>query len=1395
MNQALELYALLNAASPELWESEYSRSTYVLETPERLAMLGENHALNDWLRLRACAGQPGSTLPSLEEARLAPVGTSAHAYQLLLGESNHGGPSKQETLYGPASLMAERLGDIEEECLQDENHALALWIRSRRCMALIAAGQAEEAWKVFERTPPEDRAEPEWQHFSEAFLPLRHRPDLLNHPVMSRAVAHQWSRVTASSIPNIASEAKIPSDGSALSYAELAQAVQAAGANQLTDWLTNLQIHTLKKHIEGLSRQEFLVRFSKLDAEEPTLDEALMDGERDTIRMFMEVFSQLAIWYASQEFGVLNATVLDQALRITPPNDYLWLRIAAKRSDHYLITKDYEKAAAFGTRALEKYEADPTLRPQLRRTERIAFAHLHLKIATALDLTGNDHKAAILQHCEAALDAARGLSVDHETLARFAIARAAVERGDHSDLDEHIDYLKTIQTDTEFLKERQIQSFLLNVELLATLPPERRGGHCVRVTYDPDAISDQALHEGLKQHRPGAPSAIPGISDLMYLLLLAVKVRRGKADLAELKQATEERLQAFDTSTAGTLKAMFLRGVAELWAPDNHREDPVCDYQLAERLLREALQLEGGESQASSDLRGFLGRVLVRTPLAGTETLKEAKCLLLSVLGEQRAAGKGYRAANTACLLADLECQIGRGGALERLQQAAQLLKESLKESGILSATKAENTAYLAWIQTQIGFHTHGSERRQVFQDALKLFAQVDQRQLASWKLRGFEHNRSICEAQLVGDPEQASAMWRACLEKLQPTDAQLFATTLHNLANSMLSEEQPRRETYQEALRFSLLAAEARSYLGNHRAYFESAHLVSSALFNFLTSYGNRTDPETEKRLFLQAEFYAHQAAHSARQLGEGQELQEAGVALTRLALLVPEAVQVQAFADEGWKVIREAAPYLVHSEANPEREATMAAAMARNLASLLAQESDAVAQDGSLHLTEAAAQHVERWIVRSQQPARRRLEARLARPFSVPSPVWDEFQVALRTDDQALVLESLDAVRRFEPNFLAEESANDCAWQWLRDHPGSAAISTMLSGSGVLVTCLSFKKDGTRQRDIFGLPIPAPPYAFEEFSSAFGSNVPDISTLQMHDALAGWLRENVINPVHERLGGRLTTVLWNPDPQLRLLSPSALWGTVPVASTTSFVLTDATAYRERSNSTLLVMADPDPSDEQHLGIAGTETIERLAQAASELGAVEMLASRGALRGTDIFGGSWKVLPEHATPQAILREAEKHQVIVLLAHGESPEADSARILCFDAAGEAVYLDLAALQQSPDAFTGATVLLLSCATGRMNASYTDPRGIAGTMLSAGAKAVVAPLWPVRLDHAERVATRVLQGLQRGEAPWQTLAETMEPATATSATLGPEPSPRAKRAQAATQQLAFVTWIG
>jgi hypothetical protein len=206
-----------------------------------------------------------------------------------------------------------------------------------------------------------------------------------------------------------------------------------------------------------------------------------------------------------------------------------------------------------------------------------------------------------------------------------------------------------------------------------------------------------------------------------------------------------------------------------------------------------------------------------------------------------------------------------------------------------------------------------------------------------------------------------------------------------------------------------------------------------------------------------------------------------------------------------------------------------------------------------------------------------------------------------------------------------------------------------------------------------------------------------------------------------------------------------------------------------------------------------GLAAVERLAAAAASRGPVHVLASIGATHGSEVAGP--RALSRPASPASLLDVARDHDILVVVAHGEAASPASAGILLVDQRGSVERLDVARMAASPGAFTGATILLLSCETGKVGGAFHDAGGVAGALIAAGARVVIAPLWPVRLDVAVTVAEAVLHGLAAGREPFEVLADLQVPEAGTGVVLGPAPPMAVQNRISALQRLAFVSWVG
>lgn len=900
---------------------------------------------------------------------------------------------------------------------------------------------------------------------------------------------------------------------------------------------------------------------------------------------------------------------------------------------------------------------------------------------------------------------------------------------------------------------------------------------------------------------PQSDTARPGVLTAR-VALLAYLARLGRRAAQDVKTATREALDELQEVDDPLVRATLLREIASIWSPNDHEDDPVRDFGLAVELLQQCVALEGGETQAIADTLGYLARARRYSPAGDQKAnLREARRLYQICLDRARASGDRDEIANCLHNLSEVESQMGEGSRLERLQRSALLIQEAVATARS-PYERAKYTANLAWEQTQIGMQLGDAGGKRYLEQALETFGQVDVSLLEDHQRRSLEGNRCVCEgvlARLAGGREAECALWRQRLTALDPaTTPYDVATTKHNLANALMFGEDVTPIQFAEGLRLSEEAAAIRTIKENARHHWETALNAGRAYLWALRTHRFDLLPMIPPSAVREARAWLQRACDAARTLGPGEELADTGFALCELALAATSTREAIDLAEEAWSVVREAAAYLLLDTESREREARIARHIGSMLADRLAEDALAVATPGLAFVLQGeSAEIIRRWLVRSQEPARRPLRARLSRPRAVSAGLWQSWLSELDQRDQRQVANVLDRIHQAAPDFLVRDEASGATWRWLQARPRSIALAIVLVPPVPLALVMQVDDTGRQRTWVLGLELPRPPLPLEALAEGMRGAVPGADAGAVMERLAGWVRQHAVSPVLRFLGGQPSAVLWSPDPYLRLVAPGAIWRDVPVATAASLFLPGIEAWPARRRSSLVVLADPGArAPELDLHKQGVPALDLLTQAAAARGPVRKVGSVGDHFGRKLLGDEASVRDTPASARDVFAEAAEHDVLVLIAHGEVETPDDAAILCLDASGHLDRLDVAMIGEAPDRFAGAKVLLLACEGGRVGASLVEPGGMAGALLSAGACYVVAPLWHIGLDVAAQVAAAVLQGLAAGEEPWEALAGLQVSMTGEAPHLGGPPPSRAERLAAQElQRLSFVTWVG
>jgi hypothetical protein len=391
-----------------------------------------------------------------------------------------------------------------------------------------------------------------------------------------------------------------------------------------------------------------------------------------------------------------------------------------------------------------------------------------------------------------------------------------------------------------------------------------------------------------------------------------------------------------------------------------------------------------------------------------------------------------------------------------------------------------------------------------------------------------------------------------------------------------------------------------------------------------------------------------------------------------------------------------------------------------------------------------------------------------------------WDRWLAALEANDSARVHAELTAIRERDPAFLTVTGDPSATWQWLEGRPGGIAVHPLRADGQTFVVAMRVR-DGERRSmavEVDNLPI----------SRALEGSGAD------HRAEAEALRSALVTPFLAALGETPAVVLWIPTPDMRTVLSALLWADVPVATGVGLPTAHGRSMPRRRRSTLVALADPGPGSKGDLGGRGEAALKALAEAAGARGPVRTLGSVGGTYGRALLGDTPEVRDTPVSASDLLAEVKDHDVLVIMAHGDAATPDDAALLTVAMNGEEERLEIARLGSPPDRFAGVGVVLLSCGSGRVGQALANPGGIAGALISAGARWVVAPLIEVGVDLAKEVGVEVLNGLAAGRDPWDSLRVSSAPTVpdeTDSPELGGPPTGPTRR----LQRDSFVTWVG
>ncbi len=912
----------------------------------------------------------------------------------------------------------------------------------------------------------------------------------------------------------------------------------------------------------------------------------------------------------------------------------------------------------------------------------------------------------------------------------------------------------------------------------SVIPPQLRAEFARTSRERPTLYRDvDGMQQHLEKLREGSLETEPGRA-VARVALLAALCRQGVGAAKEVRAETARATAAVEALNAPVLQSALLDCLATVWSPRDVHGDPVADYRLAADLCRTAVAVSGGEEQAHRDVLGTLGRAL-RYRMDGDrqENLREALRLYRRVLALDRKAGWAPGIANDLDLIADVETHAGDGDERARLLRAAETSREAVRIA-VDDHSKALYSANLAWTLTKLGDRLDPEDAVRALLEADDLYQNAIAGPLDENERSNAMRNRTVCHELLAlrrGDGNTGPELWRAEIARFvreaRPLDA---ATAEHNLAEALV-----RRGTepdLREAVALYRGALRLRTRAVNARFHWESNIGLGRALLHLVDAV-----EEPEQGWFSEAERAFILAAETARILGCGQELHWAGKELLLLAQNIDRPTELVRVGEAAWSAIAEASPALLLHREHAVAAAFLARQTAFWMAHLLSDDGVTARIPRGFVLRKRSADRVLRWLLRSDRALVDQVHSRLRPPVGVAAGDWLAWQRELASGDDGVVVKRVASFRAVDPAWLAREPALDHTMAWLKRVPGSVAVGVWPGSTGALCVLIDGNSGECFVLGLHGPPLP------EEADLARALRPED--RWKLLEGLTSLCRQVITERIVDWMGKAPRRILWCPHGALRLVPPGALFPGAEIAVAASLALGAPAAHRSRSEEVAVVLADPGVG----VGALGPEalpTVQRLLQVAGPKG--RGVVSVGARSGPTVLAGA---VASPASAAQVLREIDHVGTLVLIAHGRSEGPEDAWIECIGADGGTERLDVAMLQRDPSAVSGLSVILLSCETGRTGDLPGHVGGVAGALLAAGAREVVAPLYPVALGGAERIAEAALLARARNADLSSALAE-----VSADARRGPELGGRARppeeqRAGSRWDVLGFVTWVG
>lgn len=822
------------------------------------------------------------------------------------------------------------------------------------------------------------------------------------------------------------------------------------------------------------------------------------------------------------------------------------------------------------------------------------------------------------------------------------------------------------------------------------------------------------------------------------------------ADPRDAANAAERAERGLEAIEPPLVRAFLFSELVFLWSPENHWSHPVRDFRRAASLAERALAWVPPDHALHHDLAANRARATrYRTDGDIRQHMLRAEELYASLLRELEGTGPGL-AEQIAVNLEEVRTALQHGNEEVHLRQAVAAARRAVGSDQVTMM----NRIALARDLTLLGCRLSDPEGSRLLDEAEENWAALPWERMSKAELESADNYRAICTAERCrrrDDLRGVFAVWRARLERCdREADPYAWALAAHNYADNLVRDGDD-EDRAAEALRLAHAALEFRTPAGNLKHHWETCQTIGDAALVLLRRQAEDLVGLTTEALVERSIECLRSSLDVAIKLGGGDRRFKAAFRFALVARFVANLSRRAALLEQAWSHLDAARPFLLSDQRAAVDETRLAQDIALQLAGDLARQGPVGVGPGLRFVFEGErARLVLPWLLRGVGGAQRRLAARSRRPREVDVEAWVRWTRAVQGENPVEIGRALTSIREQAPGFLSASPDLRGLEQWLRTHDDPAVVIPIFTQKGLLTAVL--ERGDPMRSTIALLAASAPPAREPDIASTMTTgrhwSPPYRNTLE-------WARRAIVTPIERLLAGRLRNLLWCPPDVLRMLSPANLWPGVAVTSTVDPCVRAAGADRIWGRTALFV-ADPDVDPGRIPG--SLEIARRLAARAAVLGGVRARVSRGPRFGEGLGAAISGLVNAPANPTGFLEEALEAQLIVLVAHGFVEPPFTAELTLVEADGRVTALPLHTIAQDPRRIVGKTFLLLSCETGRTGTWTHQAGGLAGALLSCGARRVIAPLWPVLVSPAIDVGEAMLVGLAVKQDPAQILAE-------------------------------------